>query len=318
VLLIGGSSRIPLVAEMLTEALGRPVVADTHPKYAVALGAAALAAQVDPPRQIVTAAPALSALCVGVSDADGPRARATTRLPARSQVLVLAGNVCHLDGPTSTMLEVGSSTPRTSAPSAVALLERLPALAAAGHTNGGWSPLALVGTGHTLADPIDARERTTPALSRVLVGALALAGLTSAGFLTHRSGSPVLSIAAPAQACTTDCDRGLPPSSSSRPDPRAPVCSPFSDMPPGCESAGLTRHSTHRDHRQRPPPPLCLGGHLCLRRTPQRPTSPLHMPSLANSSSPAEHSTVGLVRIRRSAKRVTARRASVRSIAAKI
>ena len=45
VLLVGGSSRIPLVAEMLAEALGRPVVVDTHPKYAVALGASALATQ---------------------------------------------------------------------------------------------------------------------------------------------------------------------------------------------------------------------------------------------------------------------------------
>lgn len=44
VLLVGGSSRIPLVARMLSEELGRPIAVDTHPKYAVALGAAALAA----------------------------------------------------------------------------------------------------------------------------------------------------------------------------------------------------------------------------------------------------------------------------------
>ncbi|HEX4247417.1 MAG TPA: Hsp70 family protein [Pseudonocardia sp.] len=43
VLLVGGSSRIPLVAKMVTEALGKPTVVDTHPKYAVALGAAAVA-----------------------------------------------------------------------------------------------------------------------------------------------------------------------------------------------------------------------------------------------------------------------------------
>src|SRR5882757_8484082 len=40
VLLVGGSSRIPLVARMVSEELGRPTVVDTHPKYAVALGAA--------------------------------------------------------------------------------------------------------------------------------------------------------------------------------------------------------------------------------------------------------------------------------------
>jgi actin-like ATPase involved in cell morphogenesis len=45
VLLIGGSSRIPLIARMLSEAMGRPIAIDTHPKYAVALGAAAIASQ---------------------------------------------------------------------------------------------------------------------------------------------------------------------------------------------------------------------------------------------------------------------------------
>ncbi|HET9254334.1 MAG TPA: Hsp70 family protein [Pseudonocardiaceae bacterium] len=44
VLLVGGSSRIPLVTRMVAAELGCPVVVDAHPKYAVALGAAALAA----------------------------------------------------------------------------------------------------------------------------------------------------------------------------------------------------------------------------------------------------------------------------------
>jgi YVTN family beta-propeller protein len=48
VLLVGGSSRIPLVARMVAAELGRPTVVDTHPKYAVALGAATLAAEAAP------------------------------------------------------------------------------------------------------------------------------------------------------------------------------------------------------------------------------------------------------------------------------
>jgi YVTN family beta-propeller protein len=44
VLLVGGSSRIPLIEQMITEETGCPTVTDTHPKYAVALGAAAAAA----------------------------------------------------------------------------------------------------------------------------------------------------------------------------------------------------------------------------------------------------------------------------------
>ena len=38
VLLVGGSSRVPLVAETVAGELGRPVAVDTHPKHAVALG----------------------------------------------------------------------------------------------------------------------------------------------------------------------------------------------------------------------------------------------------------------------------------------
>ena len=44
VLLVGGSSRTPLVAELVSSALGRPVAVDAHPKYGVAMGAAITAA----------------------------------------------------------------------------------------------------------------------------------------------------------------------------------------------------------------------------------------------------------------------------------
>ncbi|MGH3635530.1 MAG: Hsp70 family protein, partial [Mycobacterium sp.] len=54
VLLVGGSSRIPLVAQMLSAELGRPTVVDTHPEHAIALGAATFAAQAPvPPAGIV-------------------------------------------------------------------------------------------------------------------------------------------------------------------------------------------------------------------------------------------------------------------------
>ena len=43
VLLVGGSSRIPLVAEMVRESTGRPVAVDAHPKHTMALGAAFVA-----------------------------------------------------------------------------------------------------------------------------------------------------------------------------------------------------------------------------------------------------------------------------------
>lgn len=40
VLLVGGSSRIPLVGEVVAQMLGRPVAVDAHPKHLVAMGAA--------------------------------------------------------------------------------------------------------------------------------------------------------------------------------------------------------------------------------------------------------------------------------------
>ena len=42
ILLVGGSSRIPLVAETIQRDTGRPVAVDAHPKFAIALGAAVL------------------------------------------------------------------------------------------------------------------------------------------------------------------------------------------------------------------------------------------------------------------------------------
>lgn len=45
VLLVGGSSRVPLIAQLIGNELGRPVAVDAHPKHAVALGTAITAAR---------------------------------------------------------------------------------------------------------------------------------------------------------------------------------------------------------------------------------------------------------------------------------
>lgn len=52
VLLVGGSSRIPLVAELVSDALGRPIAVDAHPKHAIALGAAHAATPVESPARL--------------------------------------------------------------------------------------------------------------------------------------------------------------------------------------------------------------------------------------------------------------------------
>ena len=51
VLLVGGSSRIPLVGQLVAAEMGRPVAVDVHPKHAVALGAALHAASAAGPRR---------------------------------------------------------------------------------------------------------------------------------------------------------------------------------------------------------------------------------------------------------------------------
>jgi actin-like ATPase involved in cell morphogenesis len=55
VLLVGGTSRIPLVRQFVRETVGIPVSVDAHPKHSIALGAAVIAARSIAP---VTAAPA--------------------------------------------------------------------------------------------------------------------------------------------------------------------------------------------------------------------------------------------------------------------
>jgi len=55
VLLVGGSSRIPLVGQLVSAELGRPVAVDAHPKHAIALGAALGAARAPVEETVVVA-----------------------------------------------------------------------------------------------------------------------------------------------------------------------------------------------------------------------------------------------------------------------
>jgi len=65
ILLVGGSSRIPLIGDYLRRRTGRPVAVDAHPKFAIALGAAGLGltsgTQTEPVPAPVTPAPAAAA-----------------------------------------------------------------------------------------------------------------------------------------------------------------------------------------------------------------------------------------------------------------
>ena len=86
VLLVGGSSRVPLVARQVSAGLGRPVVVDAHPKHPVAMGAA-----LDAAARVGTGAgvppgppPGTNGNCNGAGNGAGAPARITTLLPPTS------------------------------------------------------------------------------------------------------------------------------------------------------------------------------------------------------------------------------------------
>ena len=89
VLLVGGSSRIPLVSEMVSTSLGRPVAVDAHPKHAVALGAARMVAAFGAAPSAAGPAPAATAAAAGA--AVGAGAGAGTAGPPSGPTAAVAG-----------------------------------------------------------------------------------------------------------------------------------------------------------------------------------------------------------------------------------
>ncbi len=79
VLLVGGTSRMPVVAEMLRSATGRPIALDAHPKLAIAVGAALAGAS-----SLQQPAPAAAAPVVATQDPIVASAAPTWQAPARA------------------------------------------------------------------------------------------------------------------------------------------------------------------------------------------------------------------------------------------
>lgn len=86
VLLAGGSARIPLIAELVRGEFNLPVVTDLHPKHAVALGAARIAAQTLDPASGAVAPPAS-----GRAPAPPPPPIAVPAAPAVAGAALAAG-----------------------------------------------------------------------------------------------------------------------------------------------------------------------------------------------------------------------------------
>jgi actin-like ATPase involved in cell morphogenesis len=89
IVLVGGSSRIPLVAQLLSDEFRCPVAIDVHPKHAVALGAAHLAAPATIGAEPASPAPAPGLGVPAAPPATPAGARKTPLLIGGAVVLVL-------------------------------------------------------------------------------------------------------------------------------------------------------------------------------------------------------------------------------------
>jgi YVTN family beta-propeller protein len=78
VLLVGGSSRIPLIERMIAEELRRPTVVDAHPKYSVSLGAAMVAARQSASADAGPTAAAWHVIDLGAAAASSPASAGDT------------------------------------------------------------------------------------------------------------------------------------------------------------------------------------------------------------------------------------------------
>ncbi|MCC6438546.1 MAG: Hsp70 family protein, partial [Acidimicrobiales bacterium] len=118
VLLVGGSSRIPLVAQTVGAEIGRPVAIDVHPKHAVALGAA-LAADVahrGPQPATEPTAPAAAAAVVAAPAAPTPAPPPPAAAPPASPAAGPAVGAPTLIGAAPSPSPATSSAPSTAAP----------------------------------------------------------------------------------------------------------------------------------------------------------------------------------------------------------
>jgi hypothetical protein len=201
ILLVGGSSRIPLVAEMVREATGRPVAVDAHPKHTMALGAAYVA------EQARTAAEAMA----GPSEA-GAMGTATAATSAATVAASAAAEAVPTPPPSESPTEV-VTVPAVALPAA-------PAVAAAADDRGAPPPppvepsAAGGGGGRRPAMPIVAA-----------VGALALVAALAVGASALLSNTPGASPTAPASLAVASPSPSVAPSLTPVPTP-APTPSP--------------------------------------------------------------------------------------------
>ncbi|MDL5154377.1 Hsp70 family protein [Actinomycetospora termitidis] len=204
VLLVGGSSRIPLVAQMVSEALGRPVAVDADPKTSIAVGAVLTVA----PR---AAAPARSA--ARAASTDVPNAAAAA---AATSTMPQGAAPARSTGPSSGLLDLRSaaSTPTPSRPTRTG-----PPSTPVPATGPGSSRFPAVGEGRTT------RITTGPGSGRMPAAPIAPAGSRSgpgSGYFAAPQGPAPAST--PFRSPAADDRTTVTP--GGRTPPRPPVAAP--------------------------------------------------------------------------------------------
>ncbi len=176
ILLVGGSSRIPLVRETVGRATGRPTAVDAHPKFAIALGAArsamaaaALAEQlpeadpvargVDMPAAAPSATPAILATASAASAA--PTGARRSRVP----VLAIVGALLLAAGGAAAFFVLGNQAEPNDGPSPVA-----GATATAGASATGTAGASPATSGTVAPSPSPPLAGTPPGLISTFAG----------------------------------------------------------------------------------------------------------------------------------------------------
>ncbi len=195
ILLVGGTSRIPLVAEMVREATGRPVAVDAHPKHTMALGAAWVAEQ---------------ERVAGASERESPPATAGAAIPALVEAASAPVEV--IAAPLAVPLEpVDAVEPPTGEPPMVADTPAPPE-----------PPEPPTRSRRPTPEPDPAGRATRRPLVPIaaVVGAVALLAVVAVGasaLLGNAGGTPAPSIAVVSPSPSPSPSPSLPPTPSPTP-----------------------------------------------------------------------------------------------------
>lgn len=195
ILLVGGTSRIPLVAEMVREATGRPVAVDAHPKHTMALGAAWVAEQ---------------ERVAGASERESPPATAGAAIPAPVEAITAPVEV--IAAPLAVPLEpVDAVEPPTAEPPMVADTPAPPE-----------PPEPPTRSRRPTPEPDPAGRATRRPLVPIAaaVGAVALLAVVAVGasaLLGNAGGTPAPSIAVVSPSPSPSPSPSLPPTPSPTP-----------------------------------------------------------------------------------------------------